>query len=128
MAATPPYRAAASAGWRPGGRGRSGRRRRAAEIAYIDRPHLAKTLRIWRYKGGALTHVADAPDLTNHRFGEPGISGGIRRCTGALPEVITVDANWFRIIASTLRGGAIARRDIGPYTGSASLTRALACR
>lgn len=100
----------------------------AVEIAYIDRPHLAKTLRIWRYKGGALTHVADAPGLTNHRFGEPGISGGIRSCPGTLPEVITVDANWFRIVASTLRGGAIARRDIGPYTGPASLTRALACR
>ncbi|TDK43238.1 VCBS repeat-containing protein [Antarcticimicrobium luteum] len=100
----------------------------AIEIAYIDRPHLARTLRIWRYRNGALTPVADAPNLTNHRFGEPGLSGGIRTCAGAEPEIITADANWFRIIASTLRGGAIARRDIGPYTGPESLTDALACR
>ncbi len=29
----------------------------AMELAYIDRPHLAKTLRIWRFKDRALTHV-----------------------------------------------------------------------
>lgn len=97
------------------------------EIAYIDRPHLLKTLRIWRYADGKLTPVADAPNLTNHRFGEPEISGGIRNC-GAGPEVITADANWFRIVASTLRGGVIVRREIGPYTGADSLTAALACR
>lgn len=99
----------------------------AVEIAYIDRPHLAKTLRIWRYKDGALTHVAEAPGLTNHRFGEPQISGGIRDC-GGRPKIITADANRLRLIASTLRGGAIARRDIGPYTGPDSIAEALACR
>ncbi len=97
------------------------------EIAYIDRPHLAKTLRIWRFENGRLVHVADAPNLTNHRFGETGISGGIRTC-GAGPEIITADANWFRILASTLRNGTIESRDLGPYTGPDSLTRALACR
>ena len=99
----------------------------AVEIAYIDRPHLAKTLRIWRFKDGALTPVAKAPGLTNHRFGEPEISGGIRDC-GSRPEIVTVDANWFRLIASTLTGGTITRRDIGPYTGPDSMAEALACR
>jgi hypothetical protein len=37
------------------------------EIAYIDRPHLARTLRVWRYAGGTLTAIAAATGLTNHR-------------------------------------------------------------
>jgi len=97
------------------------------EIAYIDRPHLAKVLRIWRFDAGRLTHVADARNLTNHRFGEPEISGGIRDC-GSGPEIVTADANWFSIVASTLREGKIESRELGPYTGPDSLTEALACR
>ena len=31
------------------------------EVAYIDRPHLAKTLRIWRFHYGKLVEVAAAP-------------------------------------------------------------------
>ncbi|MCF6234508.1 MAG: VCBS repeat-containing protein [Rhodobacteraceae bacterium] len=97
------------------------------EIAYIDRPHLAKTLRIWRYQDGNLTHVADQPDLTNHRIGEDYISGGIRTCA-AIPEIITTNANRTRMIASTLKNGAITSRDIGAHTGPANYQAALACR
>lgn len=96
------------------------------EIAYIDRPHLAKRLRIWRYEDGALTHVADAAGLTNHRIGEDFISGGLRDC-GNGPEIITANANWSRIIASTLRDGQITRQDLGGFT-SDKLQTTLNCR
>ena len=96
------------------------------EIAYIDRPHLAKTLRIWRFDDGTLTPVADQPGLTNHRIGENFISGGIRTCAGP-PEIITANANWTRLIASTLSNGKIVTRDIGPFTGPASFTAGLTC-
>ncbi|MDG2341256.1 MAG: VCBS repeat-containing protein [Paracoccaceae bacterium] len=52
------------------------------EIAYIDRPHLAKTLKVWRFKNGKLVHVADQTGLTNHRIGWAHIPGGIRDCDG----------------------------------------------
>ena len=43
------------------------------EIAYIDRPHLAKRLRVWRFDGtvaeGGLNHVVDLEGLTNHKIG-----------------------------------------------------------
>jgi len=39
------------------------------EIAYIDRPHLAKLLKIWRFKDGKLTLVAEQGGLTNHQIG-----------------------------------------------------------
>jgi len=96
------------------------------EIAYIDRPHLARTLRIWRFEKHTLTHVADQPGLTNHRIGEDHISGGIRQCDGP-PEIITANKDWTRLIASTLSDGKITPRDIGPHTGPASFAAALAC-
>ena len=99
----------------------------AIELAYIDRPHLAKTLRVWRYEAGTLTHVADLAGLTNHRIGEPDIGGGIRDC-GTGPEMITASANWRNVMVTTLSNGELATKDIGPHTGRASLNAALACQ
>lgn len=97
------------------------------ELAYIDRPHLAKTLRVWRFKDGALEPVADLAGLTNHRIGEEDIGGGIRDC-GQGPEMITASANWRNVMATRLRNGQLSTRAIGPHRGRASLNAALACR
>lgn len=96
------------------------------EIAYIDRPHLAKRLRVWRFKDGALTHVVDAPSLTNHRIGEPFISGGLREC-GTGPEIITANASWSRIMSSTLVNDQITSTDLGVFT-QAGLKAVINCR
>lgn len=95
------------------------------EIAYIDRPHLAKTLRIWRFKDGTLTEIASLPDLTNHRIGEDYISGGLHKCSDR-PEMILVNGNWSRIISVSYQDGWI-KTDLGPYTGRNSLNRAVKC-
>ncbi len=95
------------------------------EIAYIDRPHLAKTLRIWRYKDGALAEIASLPRLTNHRIGEDYISGGLRDC-GETPELITASADWSRIISVTFNSGWTTS-DLGPFTGRQSINQALKC-
>ncbi len=97
------------------------------EIAYVDRPHLAKRLRIWRFDQGKLSHVADGEGLTNHRIGEEFISGGLRTCAGA-PEIITANANWTRIMATRLEGKTLLIRDIGPFKGPKSLTAARNCK
>jgi plasmid stabilization system protein ParE len=93
------------------------------EIAYVDRPHLAKRLRIWRYRNGKLTHIADKDGLTNHRIGEDFISGGLRTCAGQ-HAILTANANWTRIMASTLADGKITSKDIGRYR-AANLKAAL---
>jgi len=98
----------------------------AIEIAYIDRPHLAKTLRIWRFSDGALSHVVDVPGLTNHRIGEDNIAGGIRDC-GQGPEMITANADWTRLIATTFVDGRAQPRDIGTHEGRTSFATAMAC-
>lgn len=97
------------------------------EIAYIDRPHLAKTLRIWRFRDGALTEVASAPGLTNHRIGEDFITSGVRKCTDT-PELITVDAGWQNVVASRLVEGRIESRDIALFWGRETVEQALTCK
>lgn len=97
------------------------------EIAYIDRPHLAKLLKIWRFKDGKLALVAERDGLTNHRIGQDFISGGIRDC-GAGPQMITANADWSQIVASVFDGGEIRSAAIGKHKGRNSFKRALDCR
>ena len=93
------------------------------EIAYVDRPHLKKTLVILRQRGARLIPVATFPGVTNHRIGQDYISGGIARC-GAM---LVADATWSRALAVTWKGETFSMRDIGPFTGSASLDPGRAC-
>ena len=97
------------------------------EVAYIDRPHLARVLRVWRFEDGALKHVADLQGLTNHRIGQDAISGGIRNCEGGV-DLITANSDWSRVMATRLVDGRLVARDIGPYTGRKSFDAALACK
>jgi hypothetical protein len=98
----------------------------AVELAYIDRPHLAKMLRIWRFKDGALTQIASLEGLTNHRIGERDIAGGLRNC-GKGPEMVVARADWQRLMAITFDGTSLRGRDIGPHGGRADFAAALAC-
>ena len=99
----------------------------AVEIAYIDRPHLAKTLRIWRFQNGKLTHVADKSGLTNHKIGEDFISSGVVSCADSAPQIVTVNANWTRIMVSQLLLGKITTSDEGPFSPARLKQRATTC-
>ena len=98
----------------------------AVELAYVDRPHLAKILRIWRYVDGALTEVTQFPGVTNHRIGETDIAGGIRSCAGR-PEMIVASADWTRLIALRFDGEEVSARDIGPHVDRESFAAAMEC-
>ncbi|TNF20365.1 MAG: VCBS repeat-containing protein [Rhodobacteraceae bacterium] len=101
----------------------------AVELAYVDRPHLARTLRIWRFVAGedALVPLASLPGVSNHRIGERDIAGGMRDC-GAGPEMILADAAWQRVLAVRFDGSGVTRRVLGPHRGRGSFAAALACR
>ena len=96
------------------------------EVAFVDRPHLAKVLRFVEFdlqdETFTVTPKAALEGHTNHRIGESAISGGLRSCDGT-PEVITASANWSRVLVT--RG--YETRDIGPYDGPQSLVSAVAC-
>ncbi|WP_343081294.1 VCBS repeat-containing protein [Ostreiculturibacter nitratireducens] len=97
------------------------------EIAYVDRPHLAKILRVWRYVNGRLTEVAAASGLTSHRIGDAFIQGGFASC-GGRAVILTADADWRRVMATRLEGGKLVATDLGPYSGPDSLDPSIACR
>lgn len=96
------------------------------EIAYVDRPHLARTLRVWRYRSGRLEPVAEMTGLSNHRIGENFITGGIRDC-GAGPEMILADGTWRDLVAVRLVSGRLERRVLRRFSAK-EVARALACR
>ena len=96
------------------------------DIAYVDRPHLAKILRVWTYRGGKLQEIVSRSGYSNHRIGEDFISGGIKTCENKT-MMITADAGWRRILASTLETDGLITTDIGPFEGAESFARALQC-
>jgi len=96
------------------------------EIAFVDRPHLTKTLRVFEWDGTGLVFEAELVGLTNHRIDEDFISGGVRDC-GTGPEFITADADWSDIMATTLDAGVLKTRSIGGFSAS-GLAAALDCR
>ena len=97
------------------------------EVAYVDRPHLAKTLRVWRVtSAGDVTEIASLPGVTNHRIGEVDIAGGIRDC-GTGPEMIVADARWQRLLAVRFTGANLGVDDIGSHRGRISFAEAMDC-
>lgn len=97
------------------------------EIAYVDRPHLAKLIRVWRFKDGKLKLAGELPGFTNHRIGEDTIAGGIRDC-GNGPEMIVADDRWQSINAVSFSGTAFSVRRIGAHKNRKSFAAALNCR
>lgn len=96
------------------------------EIAYVDRPHLARTLRLWQLRGDRLVEVVSAPGYTNHRFGEPAILGGMRTC-GEAPEMILASADWADLHALHWDGRVLHSRFLGHDTSPEGFAAALAC-
>lgn len=96
------------------------------EISYIDRPHLARILRIWRFENGELRQVATRQGLTNHRIGWDFITSGIRDCGDGL-ELITADADWSHVMATRFDGSALSTRAVSAYESPGSIARALSC-
>ncbi len=102
----------------------------AVELAYVDRPHLAKVLRVWRYAPlsdgrGRMTEVASLDGLSNHRIGWDYILGGLRDC-GQGPEMVLADGAWSEVVAVRFDGTSLTRRGLGSYSAEA-LERALGC-
>ena len=101
------------------------------DVAYVDRPHLARTLRVWSFVPGgldgqgSLREIAALGGLTNHRIGEDFITGGVRDC-GDGPEMVVANTDWTRVMAVRMADGTLDARPIAPFSASA-VTEALAC-
>jgi hypothetical protein len=96
------------------------------DIAYVETPHLGKTLRVWSWAPGGLTEIATMGGLTNHRIGDEVIHGGIRICDAG-PELVLADADWARLRAVRLTAGTLIAADLGPLRSLRDFGAALSC-
>lgn len=96
------------------------------DIAYVETPHLGKTLKFWTMQDGALTQIARVNGLTNHRIGEDFITSAVRNCDGKV-SVLTADAQWNRVIATSLTDDGAYSRDFGAFTDFAGLRALASC-
>lgn len=96
------------------------------EIAYVETPHLGKTLRLVGIDGDRLVERAALSGVTNHRIGEEEIAGAVRVCAGRA-EAVLASADWRRIVAVAWQGDALVSRDLGALTGPQDWAAALAC-
>lgn len=100
------------------------------EFAFVDRPHLARILRVWRYtevgEDVRLEEVTTMGQVTNHRIGEDWISGGLRDC-GQGPEMVVASANWGAVLGITFDGASLQTATLGNDTSRAGFNRAMDC-
>jgi len=97
------------------------------DIAFVDRPHLAKVLRVWSLRNNELVEIAKKSGYSNHKIGENFISGGIKTCDGTV-SMITADAYWRRIMETKMLNDELVSEDIGAFSGTDSLTQATECQ
>lgn len=97
------------------------------ELAFVDRPHLARTLRVYEFRPGELQLEGSFQGVTNHRIGERDIAGGIRRCEDG-PEVIVADADWKVVLAVTWNGQTFDAKRLAPHRGRATFEEAMSCK
>lgn len=95
------------------------------EVAFVDRPHLAKTLRVFEWDGTRLVPEYDVAGVTNHRIGEDFISGGLRTCAGG-PELVLANADWSDVVAVRFGNSGPQVQVLGRFSAS-NLAAALVC-
>lgn len=97
------------------------------EVAVVDRPHLRKTLVIWRRDGAAMVPVAELPGVTNHQFGAPVIEGGLRDC-GQGPELVLARGDWSGLVSVRMQTGQMRLTELSGAPDAAGFAAALNCR
>jgi hypothetical protein len=96
------------------------------EMAYVETPHLGKTLRIVGLEGARLVPRGALSGVTNHRIGAESIAGGLRHCAEGT-EAVLASADWRRVVAVQWVAGRLVSRDLGPLRSAQDLAAALTC-
>ncbi len=97
------------------------------EVIFVDRPHLKKSLEVYKYQDRKLIPWINFSAVTNHRIGEDFISGGIKDCDGKTPKIVVASANWAEVLTLRWIGGHLSPLKAIPFTGPESFLSALAC-
>lgn len=102
------------------------------DIAYVDRPHLAKVLRLLSVdiagEMATLRPLATQSGLTNHHYKAPDIEGGVRDCKGDAPVILTADGDWQNVVETRLIDGELQSTPVAPYVDATSFKPFLRCK
>lgn len=94
-------------------------------IAWVETPHLGRTLRLGRIEGERIKVQASLPGVTAHRIGDETISGGVRPCDGA---IVALTPDWARVLRIVPAGDtALMAVDAGANRAG-RIEAELACR
>lgn len=83
------------------------------DIAFVEKPHLDKTLKIYAWDAGVLKLTVRATSFSNHRIGDEFITSGLREC-GSGPEMIVPDGTWSRVYSGRFDAGQLQFQELGP--------------
>lgn len=99
------------------------------EIAFVDRPHLARVIRFYGLVGGKFQEIASAGGVTNHAIGEEFIRGGVRNC-GTRDQVVVTEAATGAVMALWIdpADGQVRGERVHPATKRDGIDLAMACR
>ena len=96
------------------------------ELAYVEKPHLDKVLKIVRLVDGRLEDVARIAGVTNHAIGQETVQSRIALCKNG-PRIVLLDAGGSRTMSVVLTGSKLRARDIGPSLAPMVLGRGDPC-
>lgn len=85
------------------------------EIAYVEKPHLDRVLRLVRFDGNRLANVASLAGVTNHAIGQEQVESLVRTCDG-VSEIIALSDDGRHVLAITWDNQGLTPRQIGKAT------------
>lgn len=83
------------------------------ELAYVETPHLGKTLRIVERDGHRLREIAAVQGVTNHAIGQETVHSRIEVCSGN-PVIFALDAGGRQIVSIRMIDGQMRLAVEGP--------------
>ena len=88
----------------------------ALELAYVEKPHRDRILRLVRLDLDRLVTIASLPGVTNHSIGQEGTAGLVRTCAG-VTEIVLLSADGRNVVAVTLKDSGLQSRSLGAAAG-----------
>lgn len=96
------------------------------EVAYVETPHIGGTIRVWALRDQDLIHVASGFGFSNHRIGEPTITGGVRTCANR-DEMVVPSFDWTELRTARVVANRVVYNTISDRTDASAVAAALAC-
>lgn len=96
------------------------------ELAYVETPHLGKTLRIVELDGQRLRDIAAVQGVTNHAIGQETVHSRIESCAG-IPVIFALDANGRQIVSIRMIDGQMRLAVEGPASVQHQLDKVPLC-